>query len=123
MPGFTLDPGADMHSVSSGLAALERSLTEVSHPLTDRVMIVAGEIAANASEHGLAPLGIQWTITPQMVTLDLSGSGPDAQKIAYSELPGPEATRGRGLYLIRTLASSIEDGPEGLRIRLEAEQR
>jgi anti-sigma regulatory factor (Ser/Thr protein kinase) len=72
--------------------------------LVDDLMIVAGELVANALEHGMPPASLQ-------VVLDGSGSvlvsvldgGP---VIPLSPLPiAPGAVRGRGLAIVESLAS------------------
>ncbi|HEX9950879.1 MAG TPA: ATP-binding protein [Rubricoccaceae bacterium] len=118
MPGFTLAPGVSLSALAEGLSALERDLAGVPAALADRVLIVAGEVAANAAEHGHGTLRVRWTVTQDAVTLDLIGPGPDARTVRAATLPEDVATRGRGLYLIRTLATSVEDVPGGLRVRL-----
>ena len=121
MPGFTLIPGADASAAAQGLAALERDLGGVPAGLADRTMIVAGEIVANATEHGHDPLRIWWTVAPDTVTLDRAGAGPDARAVGAATLPDTGATRGRGLFLVATLASQVEDVAGGLRVRLDAD--
>ena len=121
MPGFTLARGASPAAVAEGLAALQRDLAGVAPALADRVMIVAGEIGANAVEHGSGPLRVQWTVTRDAVSLDLRGTGPGARTIRAAILPGPGATRGRGLFLVQTLATSVEDVPGGIRVHLRDE--
>lgn len=114
MPGFRLDPGADTKTVAAHLDAIERGLG--ASPLAERVLLAIAEVLSNAAEHGVGPVDIEWSRAPSSVVLVVRGDGPGADQIRSATLPRPEATRGRGLFLIQTLASSVEDEPSGLRL-------
>lgn len=119
MPGFTLSPGADAAPVAAAQADLEHDLGSAARSLVDRVLIVFGEVAANCMEHGQADVEVRWRTRGGSVELDVLGPGPDVTRIEGATLPHDESTRGRGLFLIRTLATSIASVPGGLRIRFD----
>lgn len=114
MPGFRLDPGADTATVAAHLDAIERDLG--ASPLAERVVLVAAEVLSNAAEHGAARVRVEWERGTASVVLRIRGAGPDAAQICRGVLPAPGAVRGRGLFLIHTLASSVEDEPGGIRM-------
>ena len=121
MPGFTIAPGADATAVATAQSDLERDLDGVSRELSDRVLIVVGEITANAVEHGTGDVAVSWSVASGSVRLDVSGPGPDVLQIRAATLPPADALRGRGLFLIRTLATSVESAESGLCIRFESD--
>ena len=112
MPGFRLAPGADAATVAAHLDAIEQSLT--GSPLSERVVLAAGEVLSNAAEHGAEPVDIDWRREREDVVLRVRGPGPTAETIRTSCLPTVSATRGRGLFLIRTLATDVGDLADGL---------
>lgn len=122
MPGFTLAPGADAATVAAAQAELERGLGGVPPGLSHRVMIVAGEIAANAVEHGRGAVTVAWTVAGGAVRLDVLGPGPDVGQIRAATLPPDDAVRGRGLFLIQALATSVDAVQGGLRLRFEPDK-
>ena len=111
MPGFTLTPGAD---VAAAQSELERTLRDVPPGLADRVLIAVGEIVANSAEHGQGSVTITWRRVGGGVEVRVAGPGPDVRQIRDATLPPEGAVRGRGLFLIRTLATRVEPGPDGL---------
>ncbi len=114
MPGFRLDPGADAATVAAHLDAIERDLG--TSPLAERILIVAAEVLSNASEHGAAAIRVEWERGTASVVLRIRGGGPEAAQIRRAELPAAGAMRGRGLFLIHTLSSSVEDEAGGIRL-------
>ncbi len=112
MPGFRLDPGAEPSTVAALLDALERDLGP--SLLAERVLLVAAEVLSNAAEHGSGPVRMEWTVADGTIDLTVDGEGPSADQVRRATLPEPSATRGRGLFLIHALASSVEDRPRGL---------
>ena len=104
-----------------------RQLAGVDERMLDRVVLVAGEVLANAVEHG-------GTAPQQAVRIEVSGSasaielaireGSESVRLDRFEdarLPSNTlATEGRGLFLIRSLSDHIDaNGPRGLRFRFE----
>ena len=100
-----------------------RRLGAVEDQVVDRVVLVAGEVLANAVEHGGSD-------SHQLVRVDVTGSaasvelaiweGPDAvspHRFEEAHLPRDVlATEGRGLFLIRSLSDAIEsEDTRGLR--------
>ncbi len=122
MPGFTLAPGADAATVAAAHSDLALGLSGLPRALADRVLIVAGEIAANAVEHGAGDVTLAWTVSAESVRLDVLGPGPDVRQIRAAILPPDDAVRGRGLFLIQALATSVEPVAGGLRIRFGPDQ-
>lgn len=121
MPGFTLAPGADATAIAAAQALLEGDLGDVPGDLADRVMIVLGEIVANAVEHGSTSFTVSWSIAKEQIWLDVLGPGPDAALICAATLPANDALRGRGLFLIQSLATSIDSIAGGLRLRFHSD--
>ena len=113
MPGFRLRPDADAATVAAHLDAIERSLAASPH--AERVVLVAGEVLSNVTEHGSEPVDVEWEESGGgTVVLTVRGRGPGAEQIHRATLPEPGATRGRGLFLVQALASAVSDGPDGL---------
>ncbi|GAB5535259.1 MAG: hypothetical protein Rubg2KO_15080 [Rubricoccaceae bacterium] len=91
--------------------------------LIDRAMLVAGEVLANAVEHGGSDPARRIRVSVERVDrqLDLIVEEPrrvvDVETVETSDLPEDLlATSGRGLFLIRTLADDVEPAGES-RIR------
>ncbi len=114
MPGFRLAPCADTATIAAHLDAIERDLGL--SPLAERVLLVAAEVLSNAAEHGDEAVHVGWEATTAAVVLTVRGKGPGAAQIRDAVLPEASTTRGRGLFLIDELASSVEDVTDGLRI-------
>lgn len=97
----------------------EARLLEAGAPseLVDRAALAVGEAVDNAVTHGRPPvrLSLHREIEGWTFTLSEGGPGPNPASLRHAELPADaSATRGRGLYLLRTLT----DGVEGERGRL-----
>ncbi len=122
MPGFILAPGADAAVAVAAQSDLERDLALVAGDLADSVLLVVGEITANALEHGTGEVTVTWSVTEGAVRLDVLGPGPDTVQIRAATLPPDEATRGRGLFLIQTLATTVEAVEGGIRICFEPDE-
>lgn len=116
MPGLRLVPGADAAAQATILSRIEADLQQagVVDELADRVMIVAGELLANAAEHGATSTRLCWTVLQDRVEIAVEGAGPRAGAVRAAPLPESAATRGRGLFLIASLADSLHDAPRGL---------
>lgn len=119
MPGFTLAPGASAPAVAAALSSMERDLGGLPDETLDRVMIVAGELAANAAEHSRTPVSVAWHVRSDGVDLDVIGAGASARAIEAATLPPGDAVRGRGLYLIRSLSTAVEARADDLRLRFD----
>lgn len=114
MPGFRLHPGADAATISAFLDEIQQALG--TSELAERVLLAAAEVLSNAAEHGAEPVGVEWEQGKSSVVLTVRGRGPGAERIRHATLPDPRATRGRGLFLIHSLASTVEDVRGGLRL-------
>ena len=71
--------------------------------------LILGEILANTVEHapGLVQIRIDWT--DEMPIATIRDSGPGLREV-FALLPDALADRGRGLFLINTLAKSVSVG-------------
>lgn len=94
---------------------VEASVGGLGADVRDRAILVAGEVLANAVEHGgenpQLQIRVEVIATDRQLELVVheSGAGVDMERLIHSDLPGdPLALSGRGLYLIRTLADRIE---------------
>ena len=87
-----------------------------------RLVLVLGEAVANSIEHseGDGPIRLGLTVGPRHATVRIQdGGGLDPDQLASARLPDqPEATSGRGLYMIRKLADSVDVVEGGLAIRV-----
>ncbi|MBV1849834.1 ATP-binding protein [Catellatospora tritici] len=84
----------------------------------DVLVFIAYELATNAVRHGgghgrLRLWGDGDAIACQVID---AGSGPSLEAL-HAQRPGPGATGGRGLWLVRTFSDSVEvevrDSPDG----------
>lgn len=110
-----IDLPSDPEAPALGLRALDGWLAGLDPALADRVTIAAGELLGNTVAHG--PGGtftLEWIEHGEGGSLRILGGGavtPDA--IAEAHLPGPEATRGRGLYILRAISDTLALDADG----------
>jgi anti-sigma regulatory factor (Ser/Thr protein kinase) len=82
----------------------------------DRLLIVAGELAANAVRHGGGRGRVRLWRTGTELRCQIIDQGPGmADPTAGSHLPGPMATSGRGMWMCRQLCADlvIDSGDRG----------
>jgi serine phosphatase RsbU (regulator of sigma subunit)/anti-sigma regulatory factor (Ser/Thr protein kinase) len=81
---------------------------------TDGLLLVASELCSNAVKHASgSPRGIvlRAAVEENSVVLEVTDDGGGAAALPApvpDELPDPDAERGRGLFLVRTLSDSVE---------------
>jgi anti-sigma regulatory factor (Ser/Thr protein kinase) len=119
MPTRVLPSNAD--AVPHALAFIESAAAEagLDTALADRLLLAAGEAVDNAVVHGnrgrnAATVRVTLRFEPAAVefTVEDEGDGLTAAQFAQAILPADEATGGRGLYLLRTLANEVvAEGP------------
>jgi anti-sigma regulatory factor (Ser/Thr protein kinase) len=87
----------------------------------DRLTLAVNEVATNAIQHatGTARVTIRTAGGHLLVDVEDAGPGIPAQT-TRPDLPAPEATGGRGLWLARQFCDRVEivTGPGGTRVRL-----
>ena len=125
-------PSMDFPQTRSGIAEAltfveseTRQLGGVDPSLVDRVVLVAGEVLANAVEHGTVEPGRRVRVavggTASAVTLTIHGASDGIELHRFDDARLPRdvlATDGRGLFLVRSLADAIEaEGAGGLTFR------
>ena len=111
---YTLRPGADAQAIADVLDSIEREAADAGlAPATvDRVVLVAGELLSNAVEHGDVGASVRWHSDGR---LEVEGQGgPWRSTLQHAALPSTEVTRGRGLFLIRSLADGVAVGTRSL---------
>ena len=120
MPRIDLPSGPETPSL--GLRTLDGWLSGIDEELADRVRIAAGELLGNAVQHG--PGGtftLEWTRGDEGGALRLFGGGHvDPKALSGAQLPDSNATRGRGLFILRTVADAITIDDDGA-VRLDFE--
>lgn len=119
-PGHTLAPGADSGSIAAVLDRLEREVSQSALPAAtiDRIVLVAGELASNAAEHGSEMARLWWSSRAEGGDLCVS-PGPDPSAVQRAALPETDAVGGRGLFLVRTLGDGVDADAETVRIRFQ----
>ena len=123
MTRFVLASDADSDALARVLDGIEAAAGGGGLPAetVDRVVLVAGELLSNAVEHGTEPVTAWWEATPDGGRLVLSGGGrPVAGWILGAALPDADATRGRGLFLVRELTDGLEDTQGNLAVTFSA---
>jgi anti-sigma regulatory factor (Ser/Thr protein kinase) len=85
-------------------SAVQAAVFGRSQRLVDDLIIIAGELVANALEHGMPPAALELMLDDSgTVLVSVLDGGP---VIPLSPLPiAPGAVRGRGLAIVETLAS------------------
>ena len=113
MPGLRFAPGADADALAEALDRIGDDLRRAGVPneVANRVLIVVGELLANAAEHGATPVRFEWSAEARRVELSVEGPGPSAGAIRAATLPAAAATRGRGLFLVADLSDSLHGTP------------
>ena len=100
-----------------------RRLRNIQEDVVDRVVLVVGEVLANAIEHGGSDprrlMGVEVGGSGAAVELEIREASDAVQPAWFDEACLPHdvlATGGRGLFLVRSLADGIEaGGARGLR--------
>ena len=107
-PGLPIPPGASDALVAAVLDRLEAVARGAGLPpgTVDRIVLVAGEIIANALEHTDDGATVALDATPTGATLRVTGGD-----MPPAPLPPAEATSGRGLFLIHALSDGVAGGP------------
>jgi len=113
---------------TTGLAALRSEVTAYAVELgaagarLDDVVLLAHELCGNVVQHGGGRGRLQmWRDAHRIVCRVIDGGPglPDPER-AGTELPAPRAAGGRGLWLVRRIATvRIETGPEGTTVTAE----
>jgi anti-sigma regulatory factor (Ser/Thr protein kinase) len=95
------DPGL-LRNFRQRLAAWLEA-TSVDERTRDGILLAAHEAAANAIEHGAAPLSVVGRLEPDVILIEVISAGRWA---AHPQVRSDE--RGRGLALMRGLVSNVE---------------
>jgi anti-sigma regulatory factor (Ser/Thr protein kinase) len=98
-------------TVAAHAADLGASPAEIDH-----VVILAGELAANAVRHGGGTGRLRLWAEQDRIRLEISDQGPGMrQPTADAERPDPAAAGGRGLWICRQLTPHLKvtTGPHG----------
>lgn len=86
----------------------------------EEIVLVMSELVTNASRAGQTRIELRTWRTKSAIVLEVAddGDGLDVG-LAVIDRPPPEAERGRGLYLVRSIADSWEvvPGPRGTTVR------
>ncbi len=89
-------------------------------PLDD-ILLVAGELGTNAVRAARSGVELRAWVDDGRVTVEVTddGSGFDGQLPAAGAVPDPALERGRGLFLVRSLADDcrVQSGPNGTLVR------
>jgi len=100
------DPGSLRHFRQQLAAWLEA--TSVDERTRNAILLAAHEAAANAIEHGAAPLSVEGRVEPDVILIEVRSAGGWA---AHPQVRSDE--RGRGIALMRGLVSNVEILAEG----------
>jgi len=95
------DPGLLRHFRQQLAAWLEA--TSMDERTRDAILLAAHEAAANAIEHGAAPLSVEGRVEPDVILIEVRSAGRWA---AHPQVRSDE--RGRGIALMRGLVSNVE---------------
>jgi anti-sigma regulatory factor (Ser/Thr protein kinase) len=123
-PGYVLllnhaFTGADLYQVRSVVAAHASACGLRGHPL-ERLVLIAGELAANAAIHGGGGGVLRLCHGPMAILVSVCDSGPGLADpdLAGTVQPRLGQRRGRGLYAVRALAGEVEihSGSAGTRV-------
>lgn len=97
----------------AGLAGLEPDRVA-------RLTLAVNEIATNAIQHGGGEAGVTVQIETDRVVIEVSDTGPGIPTDVPTDLPDPEATHGRGLWLANQLCDEVQlrSGATGTLVRL-----
>lgn len=88
---------------ASWRAAVTAALGDEPRHRVDDLMLVAGELVANALEHGEPPAALEVVVEADALLVSVIDGGP---LIPLSPMPiAPGAVRGRGLAIVEALAS------------------
>ena len=85
--------------------------------IVDGALLVAGELVANALEHGSAPASLELSTTgANGVEVSVFDGGGETALSARE--PSPDVFRGRGLAIVAAVASEwgVERAPDGKRV-------
>ena len=87
--------------------------------LAETARLVASELIANAVLHGVGPITVSVDARDGAVTLEVGDRGRGARLDGRPVMPGPDAPGGRGLPIVRALASDldVDDGGGTTRVR------
>ncbi|WP_203923353.1 ATP-binding protein [Rugosimonospora africana] len=97
----------------TGLAGLEPDRVA-------RLTLAVNEIATNAIQHGGGEAGVTIQIEADQVVIEVNDTGPGIPTDIAVDLPEPEATHGRGLWLANQLCDEVQlrSGATGTLVRL-----
>ncbi|HEX7277289.1 MAG TPA: SpoIIE family protein phosphatase [Acidimicrobiales bacterium] len=115
-------------ATAEGLSACRRRLRtwltanlDTGGPLVDDVLLVAGELGTNAVRAARSGVELRAWVDSGHVTVEVTddGSGFDGLLPARGTIPDPTSERGRGLYLVRSVADDcrVQSGPNGTLVR------
>ncbi|MFN3597883.1 MAG: ATP-binding protein [Rubricoccaceae bacterium] len=130
MPSLFLPSTADAAALAAEFVRHAAKRSGLPLPDAERAAMAAAEAVANAAEHGNGfdasrVVSVEWQDAPgggQLVVAD-EGPGPSQARIVAAELPDATATRGRGLYLLRTLADEVRCAAGALRMTFRPGRR
>lgn len=90
-------------------------------PDLSRLVLAVTEAVSNAVEHGRGEtieVACVWDGDVCRLTISDDGPGPSPSTLATASLPAPQATGGRGLYILTHLADEVSAESGTLRMSL-----
>ncbi|MEA2827090.1 MAG: hypothetical protein QOG43_1529 [Actinomycetota bacterium] len=117
-----LAPSAE--GLSAGRSRLRVWLTDelkIGGETLDDVLLVAGELGTNAVRAARSGVELRVWVDPGQMTVEVTDDGPgfDGLLPAGDGTPDPSSERGRGLFLVRSVAKEcrVQSGPNGTLVR------
>ena len=107
-----IDLPARFESVAAACDAVERFAEAAGWGAPDvtRVVLAVGEAVGNAVEHGRGAVTLSARLGDDgamRVSIADEGPGPEHESLEAPTLPTPEATEGRGLYILAELTDRV----------------
>ncbi|MFF3249251.1 ATP-binding protein [Streptomyces sp. NPDC002870] len=86
----------------------------------DSALLITGELAANAAQHGRETMTITVTASSQSLTIEVADTGRTAP-VRGQQPAEAEGENGRGLHIVECLAHSVQyiAGTAGTRVRVD----
>ncbi len=120
---WRFDGSSDFSDVASARRYVRKALADIDPAISSDMQLVVSELMTNAIEHAAGPeVTVELAIHDHAVMLSVTchGSAPLAPVEDWQPAP-PEARAGRGLAIVRQLAThvAVDHAGDALRIRVE----